>query len=224
LVRELARSLLLSGDLDRAASEVDPVVDRGTDNPFLLDLAAEVAIRRRDFARAERLIVQLEVLEPRFGLYRKSRLRLRQGQYKDAEEAAKQAVGESRTPLFEVLAQLALSQMWNGKLDDAASTLEKLRQRYPSLRQKAQLGLQCRLQIRRGNFRLALELSDRIGKHGSRTDRSLRLAALKGELETAALPDAKRVEYENEVTELEASVADIDENELATEHLGHIFP
>lgn len=208
--RELALCYLLSGSLDRAAVYISEALKKHGDNPYVVDLSAQIATRQKNEPAAREALQKLDLIGNKlYYHHRLSRVELAFGRIPEALAAAQSAVNCEDAPPFEALAQLAYCQMESGRLRDAAKVLERLEQRYGNTRSDVRVGLQCRLEIARKKFRDALAQSDRIKGKRSIFYKKIRRDALQGEVTYSALPDSERAIYNAEIEELDRELSQI---------------
>jgi len=201
--RELAVCYYEINDHDKAAQWIKKALDQHGDNPYIIDLWAQIATRQHDEPGARNALRRLESIDkPVFFHHRRSRIELAFGNPKEAKEAAVQALNAEDRPPFEVVSQLALCEIELGNLSSAESLLNELQSKFPNVRRDVQTGLRCRLEICKGRFANALNLLDRISDKITVFYKKLRHDALIGELKSSALKDVDRQLYEKEIARL----------------------
>jgi hypothetical protein len=132
---------------------------------MLVDLAAQIAIDRREFAKAEGLIDQLQLLKATAQYnHRKATLLNAQRKFAEALPYAEKAAEdftrrfEAETVLIDTLIELRVFDRATLLLDD----LQK-RDRNQSDRNDVLLGLRCKIWVRKGDWRQAESLAKEIG-------------------------------------------------------------
>jgi tetratricopeptide (TPR) repeat protein len=208
--RELALCYLLNGPLDLAATYISEALKKHSDNPYVVDLSAQIATRQKDETRARQALEQLHLIGKTVYYYhRLSRIELAFGRIPDARAAAQRAVDSEDAPPFEALAQLAYCEIESGSLRDAAKVLSRLEQTFGNVRSDVRVGLRCRLEIARKNFGDALDQSERIKGKQSVFYKKIRRDAMQGKLTYSALDDSERANYEAEIAELDRDLSEI---------------
>ena len=153
----LGSCLLRMKLLDDADREIDNGSRGRKPNRMLIDLAAQIAIERGDYAKADGLIEQLLILRAEADYHhRKATLLNKQGKYREALSHARIAAGdftrrfEAETVLIDTLIEL-------GEVDEADQKLEDLekRERHQRDRRDIVLGLRSKMWLKKGNWRQA---------------------------------------------------------------------
>lgn len=204
LHREIANAYFLLGDLPKAKQYVDSGL-RTRENRFLIDLKVQIAIAEGKEQEARQGLVQLEAMDSEaFVWHRLSTVELRFGNYREALNAAEQAVAkvEGRAP-FGMLAQLMTCQIREGKHAEADATLQKINRFYSHQKSDIRLGLECRLEVERNRFAKALDVFSRIQDPSTPVYTAMKRDAIIGIMQSV-LSDAERIVYERELTRLES--------------------
>lgn len=198
--RELASCFFQLADYDNAAKYIERGLRHNRGNKYLLDLAIQVATFRGDDARARELLRELRQVEsPMWYHHRASRLELSQGNLPQALKEAVLATERAKEPPFEVLAQLAHTQLASGLSDDAEQTIEILENRFSSIRHDIRIGLRARLAIQRREYRAAVALTEQFRRKDQSVHRATRLRALEALLEHVRLGDDDREVVKREI-------------------------
>jgi Flp pilus assembly protein TadD len=210
--REIAYTYYLDNNLSQAKRYLSSAL-AGKDNRIALDLAIQIATRERNEAEARKALDKLEALEHEgFFQHRLSTVELRFGNLNAALSAAQAATKSARhgRPTYGMLAQLATCQIYSGKFEDADRTIAKLETGYKHQRVDVRLGLSCRLEIARKRYGKALQVFANIQDASGPVYKTMRRDALVGELETSALPDETRSQYQQEAERLTKELATYD--------------
>jgi tetratricopeptide (TPR) repeat protein len=143
--------------LDEAERAIDDGSRNRKPNKMLVDLAAQIAIERGDYKKAEDFIEQLLILKADADFHhRKATLLNKQGKYRAALPHAREAAAdfsrlfEAETVLIDTLAELGEFDEANQKLDDL-----QRREKHQRDRRDIVLGLRCKIWLRQGNWRQA---------------------------------------------------------------------
>lgn len=191
------------GELRTSFCVHQKALERDRENPYAIDVWAQIATRSRDFKAAREALSRLEVVDKPMRYYhRLSTVELASDHYMEALEAAQKAAESEHFPPFEVLMQLAICQIATNNLSEAEGLLSSLTQRFGSTRRDAQVGLACQLEIARGRYKEALLQMNRIDNKNGFFYKKIRRDALQGQIQTSALDDNVRVAYEDEAAKL----------------------
>lgn len=154
--RDRAYCLFRMGRLKEAEDAIRVALDRYPRNNYVVDLAAEIAIRRGNFKQAEELMKDLKDTDVMENYYHRSAtLKAARKEFQAALVDAELAI-ERKPPLHEILAQHVDILIELGRFDDAKARLEELSQKFKGRNTKdAQLGLQCKLSLRQSDWREA---------------------------------------------------------------------
>ncbi|MGZ5528157.1 MAG: tetratricopeptide repeat protein, partial [Limisphaerales bacterium] len=202
--RELAWCYAMEGNLDEAERFLEEALHKNSDNPFVVDLGVQIAIKKQnqDLAR-ERLAQLKEIESPAFYQHRLSLVESSFGNLERAREAAREAVKLEPKPTFEMVSQLAVCELKSNNLDEASRLLVQLERDYARKRPDFQLTLRAIVEVERRHYGNALLLLDRRVSKNDSYYYYVRKRAIDGELITTALDDAKRIAYESESKELQ---------------------
>jgi tetratricopeptide (TPR) repeat protein len=214
--RELANCHFLLGEYTPAAEHIKEARDIRSDNRFVVDLDAQIAIARKDQPSAKNAIEILRVIdEPNYYYHRLSTYERRFGTMKDALIAAEKAAAECiDSPPFAVLVQLICCQIDSKKIPEARDTLKYLDKRYGRIKNDVRYSLRMKLEITDAAFAEAIRLSKFIEDKETDIYKGLIIDALTGELATSALTDDTRREYQTKLTALKAEVGEKQIEEL----------
>lgn len=208
--RELGYCYLLAGDVEQASIHIENALDRDPDNPFVLDLLVQVALRRNDETAARIALARLEKVASITNYnHRLSRVEYVFTGIDSALAAAETAAAADERPPFQVLSQLAYLRIEKGQLAEAEQLLAHIDQRFGNSRRDIRIAHRCRLEIARRNFRGALAQAERISDKASPYYKRIRFDGIKGELSTSALTDTVRASYEKEMADLEVELASV---------------
>jgi len=214
--RELALCHFILGETDLAARHIAEALKRHPDDRYVVDLWAQIAIRRRDEPAAREALARLELIDKSTYYYhRKARFELAFGQLSDARQAAGKAAECESSPPFEVLATLAHCEIESANLPQAETLLERLESKFGHIRSDIRVGLRCKLEIARGRNGDALAQAERMKTKDSVFYKKIRHDALRGELAHSALPDPVRASYTEEVARLERDFAEMSAEQFA---------
>ncbi len=204
--RELASCYLRIDDIGTANKHISDVLESQYDNRYILDLAVQISMKMGDEAETRSRLSQLKIVEDRgFYLHRLSTTEARFGNMTKALNAAENAIQATEKPTIQMFMQKALCEIRLNLLDEADSTLSRLRAAFPRRRVDWRIQLETRLALARGNSGRALGLLDELTDKGSVVYRSLRHDAISMELEKAVMSDAKRVNYKEELVKLSSN-------------------
>lgn len=213
--RELSYCHFRLGEYDPAAEYIKDALESQITNRFIVDLNAQIAIRRHDKETAEAALNTLKVIDdPIYYYHRLSTYERAFGSPKGALEAAQKAVNEDDNPPFGILAQLANCQIECEYLPEARETLSRIDRRFHILKNDIRQSLKCKLEIACKHFGEALLVSQYINDKDSFIYKKLRRDALEGELVTSALSDETRKEYKSEFAQLDKELEAIKIDEL----------
>jgi tetratricopeptide (TPR) repeat protein len=154
--RDRADCLFRLGRTKEADEAIKVALDRYPRHSYIIDLAAEIAITRGDFPRAETLIRDLEDTDVLENFYhRRAALKAARKQFEAALEDAELAILRN-PPLHEILAQHIDILIELGRFEDAAHRLDRLSLQFKGRNHRnAQLGLLCKLALRQGRWKEA---------------------------------------------------------------------
>jgi tetratricopeptide (TPR) repeat protein len=209
ITREMALCYFLAGRDDEALRRIHAALKQHSDNRYVVDLWAQVATRLRDEDAARQALSRLEVMDKEeFYYHRLSRIEQAFGRQREALMAARKAASYPN-PSFEILSQLVVCETEFGDVSQAEDRLSSLDRRSGNTRRDVRTGLRCRLDIAKGNYKGALDLSERISDKSTYFYKKIRRDAIDGELHSSVLNDETRRAYELELSELDADLADV---------------
>ena len=213
--RELAFCHFRLGEYDPASDYIKEALKSPVANRFIVDLNAQIAIRKRDEQTAKAALDTLKVIDdPIYYYHRLSTYERAFGTPEAALEAVQQAFQETIEPPFGVLAQLANCQIESGHLPEAQETLSQINRRFPRVKNDIRQGLKCKLEIACKNFSEALLTCKNINDKDSVIYKKLKRDALEGELATSALTDETRKQYKSELSKLDEELMSIQVDEI----------
>ncbi len=202
--RELAFCYYIIGDQENAMKYIEEALRIHGDSPYVVDLWAQIATRKRDENSARKALDRLELINKSlFYFHRLSRVEFVFGNLPEALKAARIALNYEDNPPFEVIAQLVYCEIESGNHQEANSLLQRLEKDHGHIRKDIRFALSCRHETKQGNFSNALGLSEQINDKGAIFWKKLRRDALSGELQASALKDSIRAKYEEELSSLE---------------------
>lgn len=206
--RELALCYYSNDNLDMASKYISEALKAHGDNPYVVDLWIQIAIKQGKESEARDALSRLKIIDdPLYYLHRLSKVEFSFGYTTQALEASRKAVNGSNRPAFEMLVQLITCEIEDGNLDEAEKLLTQIDRKFGNIRRDIRVSLRCRYEIARGKYSEALAQSERIGDKNNFFYKKIRLDALRGELKYSALPDSLRNNYEKEVNQLEGEIA-----------------
>jgi tetratricopeptide (TPR) repeat protein len=202
--RELALCYFLINDIKQASAYINEALKRHGDDPYVVDLWVQIALKQGDEESARKALNRLEIIDdPLYFQHRLSRVEFTFGNLRKALAAARLSVRGARFPHFEALAHLIVCEIEDGNLPRAEKLLSKLDNQFPKVRNDIRIALRSRLEIARGRFSKALEYTEQTVNKQTIFYKRVRLDALVGELRTSALNDRMRANYEEERKELQ---------------------
>lgn len=216
--RELAYCHFRLEEYDPAADYIEKALRFPGVNRFIVDLSAQIAIRRRAKETAQQALDTLRLIDdPIYYYHRLSTFESAFGTPEAALDAAQKAVNEDKdSPPFGVLAQLANCQIESGHKKEARESLKILNRRYPKIKSDIRHSLLGKLENACKNFGETLRVSQYITDKDSISYKKLRHDALQGELATSALSDKTRIEYKAELVQLKEELQAIRIDEIVS--------
>jgi tetratricopeptide (TPR) repeat protein len=200
VLRELAWCHFISGDSDKAEVMLNEAFELQTDNPYLIDMAVQVALQQGKFDVAQKQLERLRFFETdSFYWHRAATLHSRIVDMASAVEAALRSVKGASRPRYEALAHLAYCEIRSGKLEEAQQHLGELDRFFPRLRKGITFALHCHLELKRGNAEEVLRGVDRQVARGNRFLLSIRHGAIRRLLSNPGISEARRAEFEKEI-------------------------
>jgi tetratricopeptide (TPR) repeat protein len=160
--RDRANCLYHLGRYKEAFADIQAA--RPGDNKFILDLAAAIAIRSKNFKAADEILRDLERVEDKREnfLHRRAMYFAAKRQFelaiKDADEAARR-----QPPLHEILSSRVDILIELGRYPEAAKALDELEGQFRSkVLRNVRSGLRCKMALRQGDWRTAELLFEKI--------------------------------------------------------------
>ncbi len=193
LHRDYADCLYRVGHFEKAASEIELVLSRSSDNVFVLDLLARVLIDDHKLEKAEKVVDDLERCDVKeeFIHHRRSRLRLAQGRTAEALEEADKAI-QFGSAVFEAHAQRANILIRTGDRAGAEHALRQMREKFGTRKQDVQLGLAVKLNLLKHEWRRAYELWKQVEAKQEPVHRALEAQILDAKARDVAVPLTER--------------------------------
>ena len=179
--RERAYCRFQLGLMDEAQADIKVALDKYPRNPFVIDLAAAIAIRQGNYPVAETFLKDLEELEPQKEHYyhRLATLYAAKGQFHRALEEADRAALRT-PPVAEILANRIDILIELERYKDALVELDQVALRFKgSAARDVQVGLRCKLQLRQANWREAEVLYSTLHNKEFPVHKSLRAELLR---------------------------------------------
>lgn len=206
--RELAMCYYLNNQIVESKRYVMEALNR-KETKYLVDLFIQIATREGNEVQAREGLNKLEQLDTvSFVQHRLSTVELRFGNVSAALEAAKNALDsvEGNRPPFGILSQLITCYTRAGDYPAAEQLLLRLSKQFLNKRNDIRSGLECRLEIEKGKYSLALKILSRIKNNNLLVYKSMERDALNGELKASSLPDSQRILYLERLKKLNAEL------------------
>ncbi|CAO3406274.1 hypothetical protein [Azospirillum largimobile] len=195
--RELASCYFEVGELAKARAQISIAESLSPHNKFVVDLQCQIAMRIGDLpAAAKSLAVLSRVDENGFYEHRRSTYEQAIGNPSEALRYAKIAVSERKKPQFEMLANLANCQIEMDELEEAASTLSEMDNRFSQTHRDSRAGLRCKLEIKRGDIPTAEALWKKIRTPNTGVHKGLRAALLNKKAQKGLITDKENEELQ----------------------------
>lgn len=199
LLRELAWCHFISGDNKTANGLLQEAFETQPDNPFLIDMSIQVAMKLDDFDTAKKQLERLRLFESEaFYWHRMATFHARTGNVPAAIDAGIQAVTSVSRPRFEALAHLAYCEIRLGKVKEARTHLAEIDGLYPRLRKSITYALYCHLELAIGNADEVLRRIDTRIALSNHYLAKLRYQAIKSVLAKPGTSEARRNELQAE--------------------------
>jgi tetratricopeptide (TPR) repeat protein len=182
------------GRVEDAATDIKVALDRYPRNPFVVDLAAAIAIKGGKYQKAAQFLKELQELEPRREHYhhRLATLYAAKKQFPKALVEANLAA-ERQPPLHEILTNRIDILIELTRYSEALSELAKVEQQFKGKSAKdVQVGLRCKLALRQGHWREAEELYATLHNKEVPVHKSLRAELLRQKAVDANVVDVER--------------------------------
>jgi len=197
VLRELAWCYYITGKLDEAEPLLTKAFELQPDNPFIIDLAIQIAVAREDLKMANEQLERLKLFETEaFYWHRKATIKSAEGNLPSAIEAGYRSVQGVAKPRFEALAHLVFCEIKAGKVSDAATHLAEMEKYFPTLRHDIKTALQCHLNLKSGQF---IDVLSRIDQKTAMTNKFLgllRAKAISAVLKTPGINESERKSLE----------------------------
>lgn len=197
--RDYADCLYRCDRFDEAIKSINEVLRRDPENVFVLDLVARICI---DGGFKDLLTETLQKLErydidKRFVYHRKATHYSALGAWEAALAEAEQACETGHSP-FEAFATKIDCQIHLQRFPEAEATLGQVEERFKSHRRDVQLGLRCKLLIRRGQWKEAKVVWDQLQNKTKSVHRALLLRILDLKSKDSSVPLLERQQAEAE--------------------------
>jgi tetratricopeptide (TPR) repeat protein len=202
--RDRAHCKYQLGLVDEAQADIKVALDRYPRNPFIVDLAAAIAIRGGKYKKAEDFLKDLEEVEPTKENYyhRLATFYAAKGQFERALIEADKAA-QRNPPLPEILTNRIDILIELERYDDAVRELGSVEQQFKGRTAKdVQSGLRCKLALRQGNWREAEPLYTALHNKELPVHKSLRAELLRQKSLDAAVPLKEREQAKEEAGKL----------------------
>jgi tetratricopeptide (TPR) repeat protein len=206
--RDRAHCKYQLGLVDEAQADIKIALERHPRNPFIVDLAAAIAIRGGKYQKAEEFLKDLEEVEPRRENYyhRLATFYAARGQFDRALVEANRAA-QRHPPLHEILTNRIDILIELKRYDEALQELSNVEKEFKGRAAKdVQTGLRCKLALRQGNWREAEALYTALHNKDFPVHKSLRAELLRQKSLDMAVPlrerEIARKEAETLVKEL----------------------
>lgn len=195
--RELAMCYYLNNQIPESKRYVLDAMNRN-ETKYVVDLFIQIATREGDEQQARDGLNKLEKLDTEsFVQHRLSTVELRFGNIPAALDAARKAVSsfKGERPPFGILSQLATCYTRAGDFQKAEDVINRLSKQFDNKRNDIRLGLECRLEIEKGYYALALNILSKIKNKSQLVYRTMERDAISGELKGSVLTDEQRINY-----------------------------
>jgi len=205
IYRDRAHCLFQLDRFDEAEKDIEKARERFPRNNYIVDLAAEIAIRKGRFEEAERLIDELEYIDTLENYYhRRSMLYAARRQY-EAALADTEIACRRVPPLHEILANRVDILIELGRFADAHTQIQDLSKQFGGPRHRdVQIGLLCKLSLRQHDWREAESFYKKLHAKHLRVHRGLRLEILRQKIEDPDITPEDRKAAEEELGALES--------------------
>ncbi|MCW2484812.1 toll/interleukin-1 receptor domain-containing protein [Candidatus Symbiopectobacterium sp. NZEC127] len=206
--RELAMCYYLNNQIPEAKSYVLDAMSRN-ETKYVVDLFIQISTREGDEPRAREGLIKLEQLDTSsFVQHRLSTVELRFGNVPAALSAAQKALSsfKGERPTFGILSQLATCYTRTGAFPEAEEIINRLSRQFDNKKNDIRLGLECRLEIEKGRYSLALEILSRIKNKNLLVYKAMERDALAGELKVSSLTDQQRIAYIENLSRLNSEL------------------
>jgi tetratricopeptide (TPR) repeat protein len=198
--RDRAHCLFHLGRVRDAERDVRVANDRHPRNPFVVDLAAQIAIAMGRLNDAEEFISELEHIDIRENFYyRRAMLSMARREFKaalaDIERAAKRD-----PPLHEILATRANILVELGRYAEAGEWLGDLEKRFRGAKARdVHNGLWCKMALRQGRWEQAEEMYQQLKAKDLPVHQALRMEIVRQRLQSGSGSPEERTRLEEEL-------------------------
>ncbi len=194
--RDIASCYYELGDIEKANANIAEAESRSPHNRYVIDLRCTIALRNGDMDTAARTLTILERVDPTgFADHRRSTFEQANGDPASALSHAQISRTKFTHPPFEVLANLANCYIEMNNGSDALAAIRDLQQRFRGLRHDAQVGLQCKYEIKFGSIENASGLWTQLLAKDSPQHVGLRLGILNKKAAAGSLSVEEQKEY-----------------------------
>lgn len=203
--RDLSHCLFRLGRVKEAKEIFEGLPEWALRNPYVIDLAAQIAIAEKDWPGAEMYVSELEHVSAREEyFYRRASLQAAQGLWEEALEGVEIACkGERR--YFEAMAQKVDILIELEKFPKAEDAIDQLKPSGP-VKRDVKTGLTCKMLIRQGKWREAEIRWEEIGQKELPVHQSIRRDILIQKIADKMISPLERKESERLLTEIVESI------------------
>jgi len=197
------------GLVDDAQADIKIALDKYPRNPFIVDLAAAIAIRGGKFDTAQEFLKDLEEVEPRKEHYHHRLATFYAAKKQFGPALAEADLAVKRTPpLHEMLTNRIDILIELQRYPEAIRELNRVEQQFRGKTAKdVQVGLRCKLALRQGRWSEAEDLYLQLSKKDSIVHKHLRADILRQKSLDAAIPSRDRSEAKIEAESLMKELA-----------------
>ncbi|WP_166843530.1 TIR domain-containing protein [Pseudoteredinibacter isoporae] len=200
LYREFSHCYLMIGDLDSAEKNIGEALKIQPNNNQVIDMAARIAIKRKEKSSAEKYISQLELLDtPEHYKLRLSDYHLSFGNNGLALNHAREAVDLGGPRFFSGRVALVKSLIKSKELIEADQELSKIRSDYPKSKNDLKVSLQASLELEKGHPEKALHITEGYIDKSSTQYKGIRTKCLKTLAKDTTIPYEERKNYKGEL-------------------------
>ena len=197
--RELAECQYRLGDLSGARHSISKVLGRGKPNPYVLDLAAKIAIELENFEEAEKYMTIQELVDrPENFAHRKAAYFVKKKEWIKGLEQAEIACKRT-PPLPETFFLKARILIELEKYDEAEQELNYIQQTFKNYEFDLQKGLACKLYLRRFNWQKAESEYLQIRDKDNAEARALRVQILRQKIDDPKINELQRQKAKEEI-------------------------
>ncbi len=197
--RDCADCLFRLGRFQEAYDKLRVVLDRNPENIYALDLVAKICIESRQSDDIQKTLDALDRYDVnrRFIFHRRATYLSSIGKF-DAALAEAIAACETGHSPFEAYATKADILVEMRKFVEADAVIAEIEAKFGNQKRDVQYGLRCKLLIRKGQWKEALGLWERIGNHARDVYQRLlaQILEIKGKDTTVLLAERNRAEKE----------------------------